>query len=289
MAINIDKAYLSRILGENIQIASSRSAIGGSINDCKILSLVDGRDLFIKTHSGATVPGMYSAEFKALTLLAKTESLQIPIPYYHDDHILVLESFKEGSSAPDWQEQMGKGLALLHQATQQTRYGFHCDNFLGTTLQINTWQENWLTFWREQRFGFQLSLLREKMDKEDTLLLLGEKLLNKLDQILVCDDEKAVLLHGDLWSGNTAATENGKPIIFDPASYYGHREAEFGMMRLFGGFTKECEDAYQEVWPFQADYERRFDVYRLYHQLNHLNLFGGSYYNGCLATIRSLL
>ena len=114
-------------------------------------------------------------------------------------------------------------------------------------------------------------------------------MLEKLDEILDADREPAVLLHGDLWSGNAAANENGAPVIYDPASYYGHREAEFGMMRLFGGFGPRCEAAYQEVWPFQPGHDRRIEVYRLYHQLNHLNLFGRGYYAGCLDTVRQLL
>jgi fructosamine-3-kinase len=127
------------------------------------------------------------------------------------------------------------------------------------------------------------------MGSDDPLLTLGKMLLNQLDLLLTCEDEPAVLLHGDLWSGNAAANEKGEPVIFDPASYYGHREAEIGMMRLFGGFSRECEDAYQEVWPLQLGHDRRIEVYKLYHQLNHLNLFGNSYYNACLDTVRRLL
>ena len=41
-------------------------------------------------------------------------------------------------------------------------------------------------------------------------------------------DIKPCLLHGDLWSGNVG-TVDGEPCIFDPACYYGHHEAEFGM------------------------------------------------------------
>ena len=93
----------------------------------------------------------------------------------------------------------------------------------------------------------------------------------------------------DFWSGKAAANEKGEPVIFDPASYYGHREAEIGMMRLFGGFGPRCEAAYAEVWPLQDGYEQRITLYRLYHELNHLNLFGRSYYQTCLSTINSLL
>jgi protein-ribulosamine 3-kinase len=78
-------------------------------------------------------------------------------------------------------------------------------------------------------------------------------------------------------------------VIFDPASYYGQREAEFGIMRLFGGFGRRCEAAYQEIWPFEAGYEERFRLYQLYHELNHLNLFGASYYDACMASMDALL
>ncbi len=110
-----------------------------------------------------------------------------------------------------------------------------------------------------------------------------------LDVLLGEIDEAAVLLHGDLWSGNAAADEKGEPIIYDPASYYGHREAEIGMMRMFGGFGPRCEAAYDEVWPLTAGAEQRITLYRLYHELNHLNLFGSSYYQSCISTMESLL
>ena len=111
----------------------------------------------------------------------------------------------------------------------------------------------------------------------------------KLDDYLGDIYEAAVLLHGDLWSGNAAADERGEPIIYDPASYYGHHEVEIGMMRMFGGFGPVCEAAYEEIWPFEDGAEKRFALYRLYHELNHLNLFGHGYYESCLSTMKSLL
>ncbi len=111
----------------------------------------------------------------------------------------------------------------------------------------------------------------------------------QLDELLGNADEAGVLWHGDLWSGNAAADENGEPIIFDPASYYGQREAELGMMRMFGGFGPVCEAAYQEVWPLQAGADERIKLYRLYHELNHLNLFGRTYYDSCLTTMGELV
>ncbi|MDX1519041.1 MAG: fructosamine kinase family protein, partial [Gammaproteobacteria bacterium] len=124
---------------------------------------------------------------------------------------------------------------------------------------------------------------------DSELIRLGDRLLNRLDMYLGEIDEPAVLLHGDLWSGNAASDSDGNPVIFDPASYFGHREAEIGMMRMFGGFGPVCEAAYEEVWPFADGSEERINLYRLYHELNHLNLFGQGYYQSCLNTIQGLL
>ena len=262
---------------------------GGSINQSYLVTLDTGQLLFVKTHSNTSIPGMYEAEAKALNLLAVHDVIEVPRSIHASDDYLILEAFHEGMPAPDWQEQMGRGLALLHQLTRSYQFGFECDNFLGTTPQENTWRDDWITFWREQRLTPQLALYAKVAGKGESLLTKGEQLLNRLDEVLVADPEPGVLLHGDLWSGNAAANAEGAPVIYDPASYYGHREAEFGMMRLFGGFGPSCEAAYQEVWPLQPEYNRRVAVYVLYHQLNHLNIFGDSYYPGCLSTLKNII
>lgn len=287
--VKISNEHLGKMLEENVTITKRTYATGGGINQCEILTLADGRSLFVKTHANGSYQGMYTAEAMALEMMAKPDVLNVPRPLAFDDNYLVLEVFNEGAPAADWQEQMGRGLALLHRATRQDQFGFETNNFLGSTLQVNNWHNNWLEFWRDQRLGYQLRLLRANNSSEDPLLKAGDILLANLMDILRFDGEPAVLLHGDLWSGNAAANEKGEPVIFDPASYFGNREAEFGMMRLFGGFNDRCEDAYQEVWPLREGYDRRIQMYKLYHQLNHLILFGRSYYDGCLDTIYSLI
>lgn len=284
-----DNESLSQFLNRDIAVIQCVPVTGGSINDCHLLALSGGDKVFIKQHRGPTVYGMYIAEARALELMAAPGVIDIPRPLYADEEILILEAFTEGTPAPDWQVCMGRQLAQLHQATTTKQFGFECNNYLGTTQQINGWQDDWISFWREQRLGYQLELFAAKGNRKETLVVKGDQLLNQLDDILACDSEPGVLLHGDLWSGNAAANAEGAPVIYDPASYYGHREAEIGMMRLFGGFGAECEAAYQEIWPLQPGHDRRIEVYRLYHQLNHLNLFGGSYYSGCLSTMESIL
>ncbi len=276
--------------GKKASVERSRAVGGGCINDSRVVTLADGREYFIKTSGGSVrYPGFFEAEFVALSLLGEPGLIRVPRPIAFEEEFIVIEAFREGRPADNWQERMGQQLGELHLATKSDRFGFERDNYLGTTQQPNDWSKDWLMFWREQRLGWQLDLFARKTDSDDPLLARGDRLLARLDDIIGGLDEPAVLLHGDLWSGNAAADENGNPIIFDPASYYGQREAEWGMMRLFGGFGERCEAAYNEVWPLPPGSDERITLYRLYHELNHLNLFGRSYYQSCLSTMDELL
>jgi fructosamine-3-kinase len=96
------------------------------------------------------------------------------------------------------------------------------------------------------------------------------------------------LLHGDLWSGNYGISDAGLPVIFDPAVYYGDREAEMAMTELFGGFPATFYAAYERSWPLDPGYKQRKQLYNLYHILNHFNLFGGGYEGQALSTLQGL-
>jgi fructosamine-3-kinase len=280
---------ITHATGLKAGIVDYRTASGGSINNSRIVSLSDGRTYFIKSPpGGAQYPGMFAAEFKGLELLAAADAVRVPKPIVYDRHFIVLETFSETARPDDWHEKLGQQLALLHLRTKTESFGFEMDNYIGTTPQPNTWTGRWLDFWRDQRLGWQLELYSKKTGEDDYLLQLGDRLMAKLEEFIGDVDEPAVLLHGDLWSGNAAADESGQPIVYDPACYYGHREAELGIMRMFGGFGPRCEAAYNEVWPWEDGLEQRVAVYRLYHELNHLNLFGKSYYQSCIATLESL-
>lgn len=276
--------------GTEVEIVSSQAVGGGSIADSQLVTMSDDRRWFVKRHPGGEqYPGLFEAEYRALQLLNEPGVIRVPRPLTVGPGFLVMEAFRRGRPAADWQEQMGRQLARLHQSTRRDGFGFDRDNYLGTTPQPNGPSSAWVDFWRERRLGWQLTLYGRQAGADDPVLVLGERLMARLDERLAGPGEPAVLLHGDLWSGNAAADETGQPIIYDPASYYGHREAEFGMMRLFGGFTAACEAAYQEVWPLAAGYGERIPVYRLYHELNHLNLFGAMYHSQCVATLRTLV
>ena len=86
------------------------------------------------------------------------------------------------------------------------------------------------------------------------------------------------LLHGDLWGGNGSFAD-GEPVIFDPATYFGDREADMAMTELFGGFGPDFYAGYTDAWPLSTNYGRKKTIYNWYHIANHYVLFGGGYLN----------
>ena len=276
--------------GFHSDIVQRTAVSGGSICASALITLADGRRYFVKTRPpAANCPGMFVAESRALERLRAAAAIRVPAPVAVSDDFLVLEPFAPRAPDASWQVRIGRELAALHAATAGQSPGFECDNYLGTTPQPNATAADWVAFWRDRRLLWQLERFAAAGNAGDPLLALGYALADRLTAIIGEPAEPCVLLHGDLWAGNAAADADGAPVIFDPASYYGRREAELGMMQLFGGFDATCFAAYDEVWPLAPDSARRIAVYRLYHELNHLNLFGRGYYAQCTATLRGLL
>ncbi len=169
-----------------------------------------------------------------------------------------------------------------------SQFGFSQDNFIGTTPQPNAWANDWITFWREQRLGFQLQLA-EQNGYGGKLQTLGEKLLGALPLFFTGYTPQPSLLHGDLWGGNHAFLADGTPVVFDPAPYYGDRECDIAMTELFGGYPTDFYAAYRAAYPLDVGYATRRDLYNLYHILNHANLFGGGYAKQAEQMMQSLL
>lgn len=169
----------------------------------------------------------------------------------------------------------GRQLAALH-GRCAAHFGWHMDNTLGETRQINAPPKDWSEFWRAHRLGHQLALAARN-GHDGALQKKGARLMARLDEIFADHHPQPSLLHGDLWSGNFAMDGNGAAVVFDPAVYYGDRETDLAMTELFGGFDPEFYRAYHEVHPPDSGYAVRKALYNLYHVLNHLNLFGGDY------------
>ena len=179
---------------------------------------------------------------------------------------------------------LGEQLAALHETTQD-RYGWHRDNTIGLTPQVNEQSDDWVDFYREHRLGYQLRLAA---DRGFSLGDPGQQLMHRLPAFFEDYTPAAALLHGDLWGGNWACSA-GEPVIFDPAVYYGDRETDLAMTRLFGGFGTAFYEAYEANAPLAPGHRARCDLYQLYHVLNHLNLFGSGYLGRAQTLIQRLL
>jgi len=169
------------------------------------------------------------------------------------------------------------------------RFGFFEDNFIGSTPQINTQEDSWLDFYWKHRLNYQHKLAQKNGLSDEKMDELFSKIEHKLPDILEGSEDKPSLVHGDLWNGNYLVGPDGSAFIIDPAVYYGHREADLGMTKLFGGFAPEFYEAYQAEFPLADGWEYREEIYKLYHVMNHLNLFGSSYYGQAVQILRSYL
>jgi len=281
-------AAISAATGQPFRLLGRSPVHGGSIHRCEQLTGADGRRYFLKRNSRASA-AMFAQEATGLAALAATGTIRVPAVVAQgtdDRHAFLVLEWLELSGDPD-PAGFGRELAALHRHTS-TRFGFAADNWIGATPQPNDWSDSWPMFWSGQRLGHQLALLRTKQAPVE-LIKAVERVIDALPALLAGHDPVPSLLHGDLWSGNWAADPVGKPVIFDPAVYYGDREADLAMMQLFADPGPAFFAAYDQAWPRAAGHERRRDLYNLYHLLNHWTLFGGGWARRAMEVCRMLL
>lgn len=278
-----------RTVGDHFRIQSYTPISGGRIN--KVFRIEGGGDAYFVKLNRAELAPMFDAEVAALRELQMANTLRVPTPLCcglaAGRAYLVMEHIDLQPLDNNAMVALGEGLAELHGITH-ARYGWERDNSIGSTPQRNAPAANWLEFWRENRLGYQLELAGTHGNHE--LARAGDKLLTRLDTLLDGHNPEASLLHGDLWGGNAAMDAHGRPVLFDPALYYGDRETDLAMAELFGGFSPLFFAAYNGAWPLADGYRSlRRDLYQLYHLLNHYNLFGGHYGEESLRRVKRLV
>lgn len=287
-------AELSPAIHETIAGKIQRRAChGGCIHQTEIWSPAIGPTFFIKWGSFSRAD-MFQQEAVGLSALAATHTVRVPkvlLVFSRPDldiSALVLEAVEIGTpSRADWYK-FGQQLAHLHQSTKAEQFGFAADNYLGSSTQRNGWYSDWIEFYAEQRLGYQVRWLRNQYPSARPIATRCERLIADLHDLLSESLEPPTLIHGDLWSGNVLFDKSGQGWLIDPAAYFGQREAEWGMIDLFGGFPSEFREGYSNIWPLKPGSQVRSPVYRLYHCINHWNLFGESYLSACDSELRKL-
>ncbi len=288
------RAALNEAIGSDLRspagIETATEVGGGSISRSFVVQSGDTR-YFVKVND-ARLAAMFAAEADGLSALAACRALRVPRVVAHgsrDRHAyLVLEYLPlHALREPAQGAAAGHALAALHRI-QGPRYGWHRDNFIGSTPQSNAEHRVWPFFFARRRLLPQLELTK-RHPAHGKLISSGQRLADKLAALFVDHQPPPSLLHGDLWHGNAATDDAGTLSLFDPAVYFGDREADLAMSELFGGFPDSFYAGYRESWPLADGFEQRKTLYNLYHVLNHLNLFGSAYLHQAERMIAKLL
>lgn len=265
------------------KIISTRAQSGGDINQASVLTFQNGDSFFLKWN--AAVPStMFATEAKGLQLLSEANTdFVIPEVILSGKDFMLLSLIEPGVENSSSSFQFGVELAKLHKHTS-TQFGLDHDNFIGKLRQKNTLHKTWKGFFVQERIEPQLKLGINSGKFPSSILSNIDKLHSTVEKLF--PDEPPTLLHGDLWSGNYMYSENGTVSIYDPAVYYGHREMDIAMTRLFGGFSQEFYSGYNSEYPLSEGAEERITLCNLYPILVHANLFGGGYTRNALEIMK---
>ncbi|HKS93530.1 MAG TPA: fructosamine kinase family protein [Gammaproteobacteria bacterium] len=279
---------VERLLAEKHAGPFSWQAVGRGVGGS--VWRVQGAEADWCVKATADDPQRLLAEAEGLQALAGCSAVRVPQLLAAEKRdggaFLLMEWLEFGRRTGRSAARLGERLAAQHR-NFGARFGWRRSNFIGATPQFNAPGDEWVRFFREHRLRFQLQLAAEN-GYRGALQEQGVRLMESLPVFFAGHAPEPSLLHGDLWGGNWGVLTTGEPVAFDPAVYYGDREADLAMTELFGGFPPEFYSAYAAIWPLDAGYRVRRDLYNLYHVLNHLNLFGETYQSQALDLMRRL-
>jgi len=255
------------------QIQTAHAVSGGDINDAYQLETAEG-PYFLLVQPGKAA-SFYAHEVSGLQALSQAANVPEVIATGEIDHdaYLVLEFLETGHGS---QYDLGQTVARVHHVTAK-QFGFSDDNLVSTLPKNNTWQDDWTTFYLQQR----LDPLVQRAQERHLWNTSRQAAYDRVRQAIITENQnrqiQPSLLHGDLWAGNYLFTTDGVPTLIDPDVLYGDREFDLAMTTIFGGFTADFYRGYQDLYPLTTGYTERLPHYQLYYLLVHLNLFGETY------------
>lgn len=268
---------IKSVAGSSDPVKAIKPVAGGDINRAFMIE-TERHAFFVKVNSLPDAIRIFVAESAGLGLLRQALPEAVPTVLStgqaHGDAFLLMEWIEPGARDGQASARLGALLATLHRKHQKS-FGLDHDNFIGTLPQSNSEHGDWATFFIRERLDKQVRAGLANGWISTALATAFEKLYDRLGDLF--PDEPPSLLHGDLWGGNWLARTHGAPVLIDPAVYYGHREADMAMTRLFGGFDDQFYHAYHESYPLSPGWQDRVDLFNLYPLLVHLNLFGRAY------------
>ncbi|TNN71511.1 Ketosamine-3-kinase [Liparis tanakae] len=307
------EAKLKKALGTAMLKSTGHSG-GGCISEGQSYDTDAGR-VFVKINHKSEAKLMFDGEMASLEAILKTETVKVPKPVkvieletggcvFAMEHLdmrgltkyskllgeqladLHLHNKRQLEKCNKEQQTVGRGAGQSEVAVI-TKFGFSVPTCCGYLPQENEWQDDWVTFYSQQRLQHQLNMV-EKSYGDREARELWAKLQLEIPQLFTDVEMYPALLHGDLWGGNVAQCAAG-PVLFDPAAFYGHSEYELGIAGMFGGFNSSFYSAYHDQIPQAPGFAKRNQLYQLFHYLNHWNHFGGGYRGSSISIMKKLL
>lgn len=247
---------------------------GGEVGTGAIID-ASGTRYFVK-QGGLSDYDMLNAEYEGISEIYQTKTIRVPQPICigrsSRSAYFVFEFLDFGGSGSEVIQ--AEQLCAMHRVTSPNgMFGWKIDNTIGPTPQPNTYHDTWDEFWDNQRLGYMLKMAK----RNGASFAKEQELREKVKAVLSSHQCVPSLVHGDLWSGNQGFLRSGEPVIYDPAVYYGDREVDIAMTKLFGSKSSKFYATYNEKWPLPPGWEIRETIYNLYHILNHYVMFGSGY------------
>ncbi|KAH6916962.1 fructosamine kinase PKL/CAK/FruK [Coprinopsis sp. MPI-PUGE-AT-0042] len=249
------------------------------------ISSTSGRTYYVKEGSGSEAE-QWVGEVKSLKAIEAAAPGIAPHVYAHgtlqSGRPYMISEYKDFKHlTTSGAVELAKRMATeVHQLKSLHGFGFEVPTYCGATRFENGWHSTW-----EKCYGSMYQHLVDSIRKKggyNRLCDIGDQVVKEvipglLGHLVI----QPVLLHGDLWSGNVGVeTSTKQPIIYDPASFYGHNEADLAISRMFGGFPEAFFTTYFEYNPKTEPVEEfplRCQLYESFHYLNHTLIFGGHY------------
>jgi len=280
------KQLLQHIASQNkFQLIESKSLSGGDINDVFLLKCQEG-SFVVKLNDALKFPRIFEVEAKGLQLLKQSESFKIPNVIaeglFQNTSYLLLEYVSLGNKSNIFWESFAEKLAKLHK-TSSEQFGLDHTNYIGSLPQKNEYLSTATEFYISQRLEPQFKMASDNGFHFKNLEEFYKNISGEIPS------EPPSLIHGDLWNGNYMVSENGKPVLIDPAVAFAPREMDLAMMKLFGGFSEEVFSNYNAIFPLTNGWKDRVPLWQLYYLLVHLNLFGSGYLQQVKGIIKRFL
>lgn len=154
----------------------------------------------------------------------------------------LLFPFHELKEGPPDTGRLSQAVADLHTRSVEHnptgRWGFHMTTYNGPLAQDNTWTDTWEESWirgMKRLFSYENDSRGPSEELEQLMKPYFEKVCPRLLRPLETNGRqiKPVLIHGDLWVGNTAVqAETDDPLLFDSSAFWGHNECERALFHV---------------------------------------------------------